>query len=385
MKQEPAVSTLRDILDQNTLEADPSLVEKLDHNRVRCFSCGHCCPIPEGQPGVCKVRFNRGGKLYAPWGYAAGMQCDPIEKKPFFHAHPGALAYSFGMFGCDLHCGYCQNWVTSQALRDPNAISPPLNATPEALVRDALDHGAKVLVSTYNEPLITSEWAVAVFKEAKAAGLLTGFVSNGNATPQVLDYIRPWVDLYKVDLKSFDDRHYHELGGRIGPILDSIRRIHAMGLWLEIVTLLIPGFNDEPDELRRLTEFLAGISPDIPWHVTAFHADYKMTSQRNTRAEDLLCAAEIGQAAGLRYIYAGNLPGVVGEWENTRCPECAETLIRRRGYHIEQYRLTPEGRCPNCAHPMPGRWSKSFDAQITAHPFLAQKRPSLFTITTRST
>ncbi len=161
--------TLRDVLDQRVREADASLYEKLDNTRVRCFSCGHCCPIPEGQPGVCKVRYNRGGTLYVPWGYTAGMQCDPIEKKPFFHAHPGALAYSFGMLGCDLHCGYCQNWVTSQALRDPNAVSPPLDTSPEALVRDALDQGARVLVSTYNEPLITSEWAVAVFKEAKAS------------------------------------------------------------------------------------------------------------------------------------------------------------------------------------------------------------------------
>jgi pyruvate formate lyase activating enzyme len=337
------VPTLRDILDQRVREADPSLYEKLGNQRLRCFSCGHCCPIPEGQPGVCKVRFNRGGTLYVPWGYTAGMQCDPIEKKPFFHAHPGALAYSFGMLGCDLHCGYCQNWVTSQALRDPNAVSPPLEASPEALVRDALDQGAKVLVSTYNEPLITSEWAVAVFKEAKPAGLLTGFVSNGNGTPQVLAYLRPWLDLYKVDLKSFDDRHYHELGGRIGPILDSIRCIHQMGLWLEIVTLLIPGFNDSPDELRRLTDFLVGISPDIPWHVTAFHTDYKMQGdgQRDTTPEDLLRAAEIGQASGLRYIYAGNLPGMVGHWEDTRCPQCRETLIRRYGYHIEEYRLTP--------------------------------------------
>src|SRR5689334_1108494 len=198
------------------------------------------------------------------------------------------------MLGCDLHCGYCQNWVTSQALRDPAAVAPPLRARPDDLVRDALRQEARAIVSTYNEPLITSEWAVAVFKEAKSAGLLTGFVSNGNATPQVLDYIRPHLDLYKVDLKSFDDRRYHELGGRIAPILDSIRRIHASGLWLEIVTLLIPDFNDSPDELRRLTEFLANISPDIPWHVTAFHADYKMSSQRNTTVEDLLRAAEIG-------------------------------------------------------------------------------------------
>lgn len=377
------METLRDILKQRVHEADPSLVAPLDKNRIRCFSCGHQCPIPEGQAGVCKVRFNRGGRLYVPWGYTAGMQCDPIEKKPFFHAYPGALAYSFGMLGCDLHCAYCQNWVTSQALRDPNAVSPPVDASPELLVRDALEQGAKVVVSTYNEPLITSEWAVAVFKEAKAAGLLTGFVSNGNGTPQVLEFLRPWLDLYKVDLKSFDDRHYHELGGRIAPILDSIRRIHQMGLWLEIVTLLIPGFNDSADELRRLTEFVGSVSPDIPWHVTAFHADYKMDDQRNTNADDLLRAGEIAREAGLRYIYLGNLPGMVGGSENTRCPQCSEVLIRRYGYHIEDYRLTPEGRCPRCACSIPGRWSSQFDGQIASVPFLPHRRSRLFTITGR--
>ena len=377
------MATLRAILDQQVREAEPRLYDKLENNRLRCYSCGHCCPIPEGQAGVCKVRYNRGGTLYVPWGYVGGTQCDPIEKKPFFHAYPGALAYSFGMLGCDLHCSYCQNWVTSQALRDPNAVSPPLRTSPEQLVRDAVDQGAKVLVSTYNEPLITSEWAVAIFKEAKAAGLITGFVSNGNGTPQVLEYLRPWLDLYKVDLKSFDDRHYHELGGRIGPILDSIRRIYQMGLWLEIVTLLIPGFNDSPDELRRLTEFLAGISPDIPWHVTAFHGDYKMTDPRDTRAEDLLQAVEIGQQAGLRYIYAGNLPGMVNQWEDTRCPQCSETLVKRYGYHIEDYRLTPEGRCPRCATQIPGRWASHFDGQIASIPFLPHRRSRFVTITGR--
>ena len=374
--------TLRTVLDEQVREADPALYEKLPNNRLRCFACGHCCPIPEGQPGVCKVRYNRGGTLYVPWGYTAGTQCDPVEKKPFFHAHPGALAYSFGMLGCDLHCAYCQNWVTSQALRDPEAVSPPLAAEPELLVRDAVAQGAKILVSTYNEPLITSEWAVTVFKEAKAAGLITGFVSNGNGTPQVLEYLRPWLDLYKVDLKSFDDRHYHELGGRIAPILDSIRRIHQSGLWLEIVTLLIPGFNDSSDELHRLTEFLADISPDIPWHVTAFHGDYKMQNDvaRDTNSEDLLRAIEIGRQSGLRYIYAGNLPGSVGEWEDTRCPKCNETLIERYGYLIRNYRLTPDGHCPNCATPIPGRWSPHFEGQITSRPFLPRKNAHLFTI-----
>jgi pyruvate formate lyase activating enzyme len=327
--------------------------------------------------GVCKVRFNRGGRLMVPWGYVTGTQCDPIEKKPFFHAYPGALAYSFGMLGCDLHCSYCQNWVTSQALRDPEAFAPPIGASPEGLVRDALRLGARVIVSTYNEPLITSEWAVAVFKEARAAGLATGYVSNGNGTPKVLEYLRPWVDLYKVDLKSFDDRHYRQLGGRIEPILDTIRRLHAMGFWVEIVTLLIPGFNDSRDELQRLTSFVAGVSPDIPWHVTAFHGDYKMTDPADTTAAMLRTAAAIGREAGLQHVYAGNLPGQVGDLEDTRCASCGDTLVARRGYLIRSYRITPEGACPSCAAPVPGRWSARFDGQIASRPFAPGSRLSL--------
>jgi pyruvate formate lyase activating enzyme len=372
--------TLRELLDQQIHEAAPDLYERLDRDRVRCFSCGHCCPIPEGQPGVCKVRYNKGGTLFVPWGYVAGVQCDPVEKKPFFHAYPGALAYSLGMLGCDLHCSYCQNWVTSQALRDPSAVSPPLAATPEGLVNDALRQGAKLVVSTYNEPLITSEWAVAIFKEAKAAGLVTGFVSNGNGTPQVLEYLRPWVDLYKVDLKSFDDRHYRQLGGRLAPILDTIRRLHALNIWVEVVTLLIPGFNDSDDELHRLAEFLAGVSPDIPWHVTAFHKDYKMTDPDDTQPEDLLRAAEIGKRAGLRYVYAGNLPGQVGDLEDTHCHHCGKILVARYSYLVRDYRISPNGACPDCGTAVPGRWAPSFDGQITAIPFLPRKSSRLFTI-----
>ena len=360
--------TLAEVLARETREGE--LYGVLPDGRLQCYACGHCCPLPEGAIGVCKVRFNQDGRLRVPWGYVGGVQCDPIEKKPFFHAYPGALAYSFGMLGCDLHCGYCQNWVTSQALRDPAAVAPPILTTPADLVRDALRLRARVLVSTYNEPLITSEWAVAVFKEAKAAGLVTGYVSNGNGTPQVLEYLRPWVDLYKVDLKSFDDRHYHELGGRLAPILDTIRRLQAMGFWVEIVTLLIPGFNDSRDELTRLTDFIAGVSPDIPWHVTAFHGDYKMTGPENTTADMLLAAAAIGRANGLRYVYAGNLPGQVGDLEHTRCGACGELLVARYGYHIRNYRLTPEGRCPSCAAAVPGRWGARFEGQIASHPFL---------------
>lgn len=366
------MATLREVLHERVREGE--LYEKLDRGFVRCFACGHACRIPEGQVGVCKVRYNEGGKLYVPGGYVGVVQCDPIEKKPFHHAYPGALAYSFGMLGCDLHCAYCQNWVTSQALRDPNAMSPPMRVNPEEMVRDALDQGAKVIVSTYNEPLITSEWAVAVFKEAKAAGLVTGFVSNGNGTPQVLEYLRPWVDLYKVDLKSFDDRHYRQLGGRMDPILQTIRRLHEMDFWVEIVTLVIPGFNDSDDELKRLAEFLVGISPDIPWHVIAFHKDYKMTDPDNTTPATLMRAAEIGKAAGLCYVYAGNLPGQVGDLENTRCPNCRELLIERYGYLITGYHLISDGCCPSCGDRIPGRWDASFRGQISSYPFVPRKR-----------
>ena len=362
------MKTLRDILEESVQEGE--LYETMDNGFVRCVACGHRCPIPDGHVGVCKVRFNRGGKLYVPWGYVGGVQCDPIEKKPFYHAYPGALAYSFGMLGCDLHCPYCQNWVTSQALRDPRAVSAPLRATPELLVEDAVNQGAKIIVSTYNEPLITTEWAVAIFKEGRKAGLKTGYVSNGNGTPEVMEYLRPWIDLYKIDLKSFDDRHYRQLGGRLQPILDTIRRAYEMGFWVEIVTLLIKGFNDSDDELKGLAEFIAGVSADIPWHVTAFHKDYKMTDPSDTTPEMLKHAVEIGRAAGLHFVYAGNIPGRVGELENTRCPGCGETLIERYGYHISNYRITPKGRCPSCNAAIAGRWSERFEGQLASSPYL---------------
>ena len=347
------METLAEQLARQTREA--ALYRPLDRQRVECFACGHRCPIPAGFAGVCKVRFNSGGKLYAPHGYVNAVHCDPIEKKPFYHALPGTRALSFGMLGCDLHCGYCQNWVSSQALRDALSTVDFTAATPEELVSVAVRQGAAAMVGTYNEPLITAEWAVAIFRQAKAAGLVTGFVSNGNATPEVLEYIRPWVDLYKVDLKSFDDRRYHELGGRIGPILESLRRIHEMGFWLEVVTLVVPGFNDSEAELRQMAGFLYDISPDIPWHVTAFHQDYKMLGPADTPAETLLRAAAIGRAAGLRYVYAGNLPGLAG-LEDTHCPGCGGAAIERRGFRVLCNRLSATGRCSRCGYAIPGVW-----------------------------
>jgi pyruvate formate lyase activating enzyme len=346
---------LADQLAQHTRKA--VLYRRLDGNRVECFACGHRCPIPSGFSGVCKVRFNTHGKLYAPYGYVNAVATDPIEKKPFFHALPGAQALSFGMLGCNFHCPYCQNWYSAQALRDVRAPLDFTPATPRELVRRALQSGASAVVSTYNEPLITAEWTAAIFREAKAAGLTTGLVSNGNATPEVLDFLRPVTDLFKVDLKSFDDRRYHALGARLRPILDSIARIHSLGFWLEVVTLVVPGFNDSDAELRAAADFLAGLSPDIPWHVTAFHPDYKMSDVQPTSAATLLRAAAIGRAAGLRFVYAGNLPGRVGELENTVCPGCGETVIERFGFRVVRDRVRDRGRCPDCSAAIPGVWT----------------------------
>lgn len=350
-----AVESLAERLDR--LTAPGALYERVDGQAVRCVACGHRCLIREGRRGICQVRFNRGGILYVPYGYVAGLHSDPIEKKPFFHVTPGAQALTFGMLGCDLHCDYCQNWLTSQALRAADAGVAPTPITAAAIVSLAKRAGARAVISSYNEPLITAEWAIEVFRQAKPAGFLCGFVSNGNLTPEVLDALRPWLDVYKIDLKTMDDRRYRQLGAVRDRVLDGIRLVHESGLWLEIVTLIVPGFNDGDDELRAAAEFIASVSPDIPWHVTAFHPDYRMTDPPPTTVSDLLRAARIGQEAGLRYVYAGNLPGRVGEFEHTFCPSCHARLVERLGYHILSNIITPQGRCPRCDAVIPGVWS----------------------------
>jgi pyruvate formate lyase activating enzyme len=244
-------------------------------------------------------------------------------------------------------------------MRDPAAdvsVSLVRPMTPEHMVELAQQTRAEVVVSSYNEPLITSEWAVGIFKEAKAAGLMCAYVSNGNNTPEVIEYIRPYISAYKVDLKSMSDRNYRKLGGILQNTLDGIKRAHQHGLWVEVVTLVIPGFNDSNEELWDAARFLAGVSKDIPWHVTAFHKDYKMIDPDNTDARTLIRAAEIGREAGLNYVYAGNLPGHVGEYEDTHCPNCNRAVIERTGYVIKAYHITGQGTCVYCNTPLPGKW-----------------------------
>lgn len=351
------MTTVSDKLDQLTQQGE--LYEKLADGAVRCYACGHRCLIKPGRRGICQVRYNQDGELRVPWGYVAAVQVDPIEKKPFSHLLPGSDAFTFGMLGCDFHCGYCQNWLTSQTLRDPEAdlgAEYVQKVTPEQMVCSAQAHGAGVVVSSYNEPLITAEWAVSVFSEAKKAGLKCAYVSNGNATAEALRYLFPYLSGYKVDLKTMQDKQYRKLGGVLAHVLDTIKMAHEMGLWVEVVTLVIPGFNDSTEELWDAARYLASVSVDIPWHVTAFHPDYKMDAGA-TPANTLQKAAEIGQEAGLHYVYAGNLPGKVGTYEDTFCPNCSARLIERRGYVLMDYRITAQGTCPVCGTSIPGVWT----------------------------
>lgn len=351
------MTTLTSLLDRLTAPAE--LVVQQKDGSVRCFACAHRCLVRAGRRGICQVRFHDGKWMRVPWGYVSGLNADPVEKKPFYHVLPGSIALTFGMLGCDFHCGFCQNWLTSQTLRDPacdEGIHYIRQVSPEQIVATALRYGAWIIASSYNEPLITSEWAVAIFRLAVQAGIKCVYVSNGNATPEVLEYLRPYLSGMKIDLKSMQDKNYRQLGGVLKNVLDTIRRVKEMGLWLEVVTLVVPGFNDSVEELWEAARFLASISPDISWHVTAFHPDYRMTDPDATPVKTLLRAAEIGREAGLRYVYAGNLPGRVDEYESTFCPKCNTALIERTGYHVRANRIDADGRCPKCSEKIAGVW-----------------------------
>ena len=352
------MTTIGEFLDAMTIEGE--LVQKNEDLTVRCLACGHRCLIRDGRRGVCRVRFNRQGKLYVPWGYVAALQADPIEKKPFYHFLPGSTALTFGMLGCDFHCDYCQNHLTSQAMRDAASdisVSFVRKVSPEQIISIARQAGVDIIASSYNEPLITSEWAVSIFKLAKSSGMKCVYISNGNLTKEALDYLRPYLSGYKIDLKSMQDRHYRQLGGVLNNVLDGIRQAYQSGLWVEVVTLVVPGFNDSTEELMDAAQFIASNSPDIPWHVTAFHPDYKMIDRNSTSVDTLVRAAEIGQEAGLRYVYAGNIPGRVGQYEQTICPICQQVLIERSGFAIRKYLITAQGNCPNCGGSLAGVWT----------------------------
>jgi len=353
------MDNIRGALDRLTAGGD--LWESDSEGKGWCLACAHRCHISPGNRGICQVRFNETGKLRVPWGYVAGLHPDPIEKKPFAHFLPGAKALTFGMLGCNLRCDFCQNWQTSQTLKDSRAEAfggyiEKMNA--DEVVSLAIQTGSEVIASSYNEPLITSEWAVEVFCQARQQGIRTVYVSNGFASPEAMDYLQPWLDGIKIDLKAMNEKSYRDLGGRLQPVLDTIRTAREKGMWVEVVTLLIPGLNDDLQELWDLASFLVSVSRDIPWHVTAYHPDYKRFENPPTIAADLQKAADIAQEAGLRYVYAGNLPGRVGSLEDTHCPGCGTAVIRRRGYAILGNAITTEGKCLDCGESIAGFWRK---------------------------
>jgi pyruvate formate lyase activating enzyme len=349
-------------VDQLTIPA--TCVESLPKQAVQCTACAHTCTIQVGKRGICRMRFNREGELRVPFGYVTALQPDPIEKKPLAHFLPGSTALTFGMLGCNFHCDFCQNWISSQMLKDVSANMPlqaiqPISA--QEIVDLALRRKAQVVVSSYNEPIISVEWAVEIFTRAKAASLHTAIISNGFATRQSLDLLLPVLDGFKIDLKAFNETSYRKLGGRLQPVLDMIQDAKAAGLWVEVVTLLVPGFNDDPIELREAADFLASISPDIPWHLTAYYPAYLQFNAPPTTPHQLQQAAEIGQEAGLHFVYAGNRPGRVGSLEDTFCPQCKSLLIKRRGYSILAYNLSAQGTCCHCGSAIAGIWSETPD------------------------
>lgn len=310
---------------------EASLYEKLDENKVACHLCSHRCKIAPGKRGVCGVRENRDGVLYTlTYGRLISRAIDPIEKKPMYHFLPGTDSYSIAAAGCNFRCDFCQNWSISQVGPDGEGELPGADATPEDVVQDAARRGCASIAYTYTEPTIFFEFARDCAELAREKGIAGVFVTNGYQTPETIEAMTGLIDAANVDLKSFSDDFYRtRCGARLEPVLEAIRAMHAAGIFIEVTTLLIPGLNDSEEELGKITEFLAGLSPDVPWHVSRFHPDYKLTDADPTPASSLERAVAIGRAAGLHYVYVGNAPS---EYTDTACPSCGATVVRRRGF-----------------------------------------------------
>jgi pyruvate formate lyase activating enzyme len=319
---------------------------------VHCFLCAHHCRIGPDGFGKCGVRENRGGVLFTlVYGCPISTAVDPIEKKPLFHFLPGTYTYSLATVGCNFACSFCQNADISQMPADEGRIiGRPLS--PDEVVSGALAAGCRSIAYTYTEPTIFYEYARDCARLASAAGLKNVFVTNGFMTRQMLADIDGDLHAANVDLKSFSDEFYRSLAGaRLKPVLDSIRRLRSMGVWIEVTTLLIPGLNDSDGELHSLATFLVSVSPDIPWHVSRFYPTYRLLDVPPTPVETVEKAVRIGREAGLRYVYGGNVPGHSSE--STACPGCGRILLERAGHRLSKNRAA-NGHCPDCGQEIPG-------------------------------
>lgn len=324
--------------------------------RVTCGLCHHRCDLAAEKFGVCGVRQNRGGKLFTHvYGEVIAAHVDPIEKKPLYHFLPGTTAFSVATAGCNFRCPFCQNWQISQSTKKADRSFSGQTFTPEDIVRSAKRHGCRSISYTYTEPTIFFEYAYDIACLAKEQGLANSFVTNGFMTAEALETIQPYLDACNVDLKSFEEEFYRKMcGAQLQPVLDSIRLMKTLGIWVEVTTLVIPGQNDSAEELAQIAQFIAGVDPDIPWHVSRFHPDYRYDEAPPTSVATLHKAAEIGERQGLHYIYIGN---VLGESENTRCPRCRRVLIKRFGFEVRDDELT-DSSCPDCGTPIAGVFGK---------------------------
>jgi pyruvate formate lyase activating enzyme len=321
--------------------------------QVLCSLCAHRCLIAESKFGVCSVRQNQGGKLMTlVYGEVIAAHVDPIEKKPLFHFLPGTTSFSMATVGCNFRCGFCQNWQISQSSKRKGTLGGQ-ELSPEEAVGLALSRGCRSLSYTYTEPTVFFEYACDTMRLAKDKGLSNVFVTNGFMTAEALEEMRGLLDAANVDLKSFSEETYHQVcGGHLQPVLDSIALMRKLGVWVEATTLIVPGMNDGDEEIGRIAGFLAGVDPDIPWHVSRFHPDYQYADTPATPAATLDRALEIGRQAGLRYIYTGN---IMGGSEDTLCPDCGTLLMRRRGFSVSENKIR-DSSCPVCGAKIAGVW-----------------------------
>lgn len=347
------------------------LYKSLEDKKVQCTACKQACVIADQNSGICGVRQNKDGKLYLlVYGHASAVNIDPIEKKPLFHFMPGSAIFSLGTVGCNFSCSFCQNWDLSQATKDikkkllDEKKLHQLNTEigklghelpPEKIIEVCKSKGIKSIAYTYNEPVIFAEYVHDTAKLAKDSGIKNVLVSNGYETDKALEYLKPYVDAMNIDLKSFDDGFYKKLcHARLQPVLDTIKKAHEIGIWVEVTTLVIPGENDSIKELTSIAEFIASVSKDMPWHVTAFYPQYKMQDKAHTSPETLFRAYDIGTRAGLKYVYTGNISDE--EHASTRCPTCKAMLIRRSSYDITVEGLD-SGKCKKCGESIAGIWN----------------------------
>jgi pyruvate formate lyase activating enzyme len=330
------------------------LYEKLDNERVRCNLCAHRCLIAPGRKGICLVRENQDGTLYTlVYGIPLSQAVDPVEKKPLFHFYPGSTAFSIATAGCNFRCEFCQNADISQMPRDQGQILGR-QASPDEVVRAAQRHDCRSIAYTYTEPTIFFEYTYDIARLAHDVGIASIYVTNGYMSPEMLDLFQglgdghePWLDAANVDLKAFRDETYKKVcGARLQPVLDSLKKMKALGVWVEVTTLVVPDMNDSEAELADIAGFIAvEVGVETPWHVSRFHPDYKMYDREATPPAALRRAYELGKEAGLRYVYLGNLPGA--HLEDTLCPSCGQTVIRRWGFQVLQRNMRG-GHCANC-------------------------------------